>query len=152
MRIPFLGTYPYQMDDKNRVPIPPRYRAQFEDGAVLTIGLEPCVVLYTPEGFQEASEKVESIPDETEEGREARRDFFANAQPLDKDGQGRLTLAEKWIRHAGLQKDVVVIGAGKFLEIWDKATWDNRDSGRSSARRQQTTEMAGRGRAEEAGS
>jgi MraZ protein len=147
----FLGTYPYQMDDKNRVPIPPRYRGQFEDGAVLTTGLEPCVVLYTPTGFDEAAARVEAIPEETEEGRDARRDFFANAQPLDKDSQGRLTLQDKWIRHAGLAKEIVVIGTGKCLEIWDRATWETRDTNRVSARRQETQAMARRGSAEERG-
>lgn len=148
----FIGTYPYQKDSKNRVPIPPRYRDDFKEGAVLTTGLEPCVVLYTLAGFEEAAEKVESIPEETEEGRDARRDFFANAQPIDKDSQHRLTLQEKWVQHAGLDKEVMVIGAGKWLEIWDKATWEMRDTSRVSARRQETRAMARRSSDKEGGS
>ncbi|MDZ7729340.1 MAG: hypothetical protein U5Q44_14770 [Dehalococcoidia bacterium] len=143
-RMAFVGTYPYQMDEKNRVPIPPRYRAQFEEGAILTTGLEPCVILYTPQGFDEASTKVESIPEETEEGREARRDFFGNAQPADKDSQGRLTLHEKWVRHANLGREVVVIGVGKWMEIWDRAAWESRDPERATARRSETQAMASR--------
>ncbi len=148
----FLGTYPYAIDGKKRVPIPPLYRDEFKEMAVLTTGLEPCVVVYTPSGFDEASERVQAIPEETEEGRDARRDFFANAQPVKPDGQFRLTLQEKWVEHAGLERDVVVIGAGKWLEIWDKATWEGRDGSRASARRRETTAMAQRTASKEAGS
>lgn len=146
----FLGTYPYQLDEKHRVPIPPRYRAQFEEGAILTTGLEPCVMLYTPAGFDEASEKVQSIPEETEEGRDARRDFFGNAQPVDKDSQGRVTLHDKWIQHAGLAKEIVVIGVGKWMEIWDRQAWESRDPNRATARRSETQAMARRRSATEA--
>ena len=48
----FLGTTPYQLDDKNRVAIPPKYRAEFVGGGVLTTGEEPCVMLYTIDGFE----------------------------------------------------------------------------------------------------
>lgn len=159
----FLGTYPYAIDQKRRVPIPPLYRDAFvrtlEDEkeeklpAILTTGLEPCVIVYTEAGFEEASQRIESIPEETEEGRDARRDFFANAQPIIPDGQYRLTLQEKWAQHAGLiNKEVVVIGAGKWMEIWDKAAWESRDTSRASARRRETQAMARKPAATEAGS
>ena len=143
----FRGTFDYQLDDRNRVAIPPRYRDQFEAGAVLTTGLEPCIVMYTQDGFEQAAQTIEAIPEETAEGREARRDFYANAWDAQKDGQGRVLIGAKLLAHAAITKDVVVVGAGNALEIWDKETWENRDQTRATARRDATAEIGERRRA-----
>jgi MraZ protein len=140
----FWGTYEYQLDDRNRVPIPPRYRDAFESGAVLATGLEPCVVVHTPDSFQSAAAAIEEIPEESEEGRDARRDFYGNAFEEQKDGQGRLLLRAKLVTHAGLKKDVVVVGSGHWLEIWDKATWEGREGARNAVRRAATSAIGAR--------
>jgi len=133
----FLGTTPYQLDDKNRVAIPPKYRGQFEDGGVLTTGEERCVMLFTASGFDERAAEYENIPEETEAGRDAWRDFFGNAQPVEKDAQGRITIDRKLMTHAGLTKEVYVVGVRNRLEIWDQATWDAREEARAQARKEQ---------------
>ncbi|MBI5948043.1 MAG: cell division/cell wall cluster transcriptional repressor MraZ [Chloroflexi bacterium] len=129
----FAGTYPYQMD-KNRVPIPPGFRGAFETGGAVSTGTEPCLVLRTPEAFEEEAAAVNALPD-NDDGDEARRDFFANSYPIQKDGQGRALLPLKLIDHAGLKKDVIVAGVGKQIEIWDRATWEVREEQRKAARR-----------------
>ncbi len=131
----FYGSYEYQLDERNRVAIPPDFRDQYEAGAVLATGMEPCVVVHTPASFERAAEAVEAIPEETEAGRDARRDFYSNAFKEKKDSQGRLLLRSKLIAHAGLHKDVVVIGSGAWVEIWDRATWEGREAEREAARR-----------------
>jgi MraZ protein len=125
----FLGSVEYQMDDRNRVAIPPRYRDQFDAPAVMTTSKDACVSVYTQDGFDQAAVLIEAIPEDTAEGRRARRFFFGNAYPVAKDGQGRLLLPPKLIEHAGLKKDVVVVGLGRWFEIWDKTAWDERVSG-----------------------
>jgi len=131
----FYGTYDYQLDDRNRVAIPPDYRDQYEAGAVLMTGMEPCVVIHTPDSFLQAAAAVEAIPEETQAGRDARRDFYSNAFKEKKDTQGRLLLRSKLIAHAGLHRDLVVIGSGGWLEIWDRETWEAREAEREAARR-----------------
>ena len=32
-------------------------------------------------------------------------------------------LAPRQLEHAGIERDVVVIGAGDCLELWDPSTW-----------------------------
>ncbi len=124
----FLGSVEYQMDDRNRVPIPPRYRDQFDAPAVMTSGKEHCVAVYTQAGFDEAAEVVRALPVDSEEGRRARRFFFGNAFPQAKDAQGRLLIPKDLVEYAGLSKDVVVIGLGEWFEIWDKAAWQQQSS------------------------
>ncbi len=140
----FTGNQPYSMDDKNRVPIPPRFREQFRNVALLTTGLEPCVLLYTEEGFDAASAKVRAIPEETEEGRDARRDFFSNSSTSNVDAQGRVRIDDQLLEHAGLApKDAVIVaGVGDYMEIWKKSAWDARRNNRSSARLSETRALA----------
>lgn len=148
----FLGTTPYQLDDKNRVAIPPKYRGQFEDGGVLATGEEPCVMLFTVGGFEERAAEYEAIPEETEAGRDAWRDFFGNAQLVEKDSQGRITLDRKLMAHANLTKEVFVVGVRNRLEIWDQATWDAREETRAASRRDQLKQLPERRARQEAGS
>jgi MraZ protein len=120
----FLGTFEYQMDDRNRVGLPPRYRDQFDAPAIMTTSRDSCIAVYTQEGFEAAGAEVRARADDSVEGRRYRRFFFSNAYPVPKDGQNRLLIPQKLIEYGGLKKDVVVAGAGDWFEIWDKAKWD----------------------------
>jgi MraZ protein len=134
----FVGTFDYQLDDRKRVPIPPAYRGAFEAGGFLSTSTDPCLVLHTPDSFNRAAEIIEAIPEETEEGENARRDFYGNIWAVQKDGQGRLTLRDELIEHAGLTKDITVVGTGRRMEIWDKAAYQAREAERKAARRAAT--------------
>lgn len=126
MQTIFVGFEEYQLDDRNRIPIPPLYRAAFEGGGFINRGQAPCLQLYTPESFQTAADRFMSMPAETEEGDDARRAFFGSTRGVQKDSQGRITLKEDLIKHAGLTKDVLVVGVGDKLEIWDRDTFRKR--------------------------
>ena len=124
----FLGTADYQMDDRNRVGLPPRYRDQFDAPAIMTTSKDPCIAVYTQEGFEKAAAAVREKYDDSPKGRAAKRYFFGHAYPVGKDAQGRMLIPTNLIEHAGLKKDVVVLGVGEWFEIWDKATWDEQSA------------------------
>jgi MraZ protein len=120
----FRGNYEYQLDDRNRVAIPPRYRDDFNAGAVMTPGVERCIQLWTIDGYEQEEAVLDQVPGESQEGREFRRALSGLAFDVMKDGQGRLLIPGKLFEYAGLTKDVVVVGARECLEIWDKPTWE----------------------------
>jgi MraZ protein len=122
----FRGNQEYQLDDRNRVAIPARYRDHFNAGAVLTPGLERCVAVYTVEGYEARAAVLEQVAAESEEGRKLRRAFFGNSFDVQKDNQGRLLIPAKLMTYAGLQakSDVMIVGTQECLEIWDKTMWD----------------------------
>lgn len=122
----FLGLYDYQLDDKKRVAMPPRYRDQFDGPAILISSKDPCIAVYTQKSFEAAAQEIESIPAGSREGREARRRFFGTAEPVTKDGQGRLLIPQRLIDHAALKKDVLVVGVGAWFEIWDRDSYLSR--------------------------
>lgn len=117
----FLGKADYQLDDKKRVPLPPKYRGPFENApAILTAGEDRCVTVYTTQGFEDARTEVMSRTQNDEAGRRLRRKFSGNAETVTKDAQGRLLIPQRLIDYAGLKKDVVVVGMMDYLEIWDR--------------------------------
>jgi MraZ protein len=111
---------------------------------VLVTGVEPCVLVYTQAGFEDAERKARDIPEESDSGREALRDFFANAYDTDRDNQGRILISEKLRSHAGLDRAVALVGVGDYLEIWDRDTWAAREEARKSARKEETAAMGRR--------
>ena len=123
----FLSTAVYLLDDKNRVPMPPKYRPFFDGPAFLTSGKDPCIEVYTQDDFESAASEVKLLPKDSPEGREARRKFFSDGDTVMKDSQGRLLIPGHLIAHARLVKDVVVAGAGDWFEIWDKTMWESRN-------------------------
>ena len=66
-------------------------------------------------------EKVSAIP--MAQGKAIQRYFFSGAAEVEPDKQGRILIPQNLRDHAGLEKDVTVIGAATRAEIWDTARW-----------------------------
>jgi MraZ protein len=118
----FRGHFEYSLDAKNRLTIPAKFRAQFSDGLVLARWLDPCVAIFTPEGFDRFQESF--IPDMhplSADRRKLTRFFSGGSFDIELDSAGRVTLNAPLIEHASISKDVVVIGAVDHLEVWDRA-------------------------------
>lgn len=115
----FLGRYEYAMDDRGRVPIPPRYRELFAPGAMLNQGPDPCLRLFTAESFHQQAQLYTSEPSRERAGRMTRHSFFANSFSVGLDGQGRILVPAPLRDYAALEGNVVISGAGEWLEIWN---------------------------------
>lgn len=129
-----VGKHPYVLDRK-RIPIPPLYRGEFAAGGYVTTGIGPFLVLHTLKSWESAKVAVREYSLETEAGGDVYRDFFGNAAPIAPDGQGRVQLSEEHVDHAGLERDVLLVGMLDRFEIWDKATFDAEEAHRKETRR-----------------
>ena len=130
----FRGNFEYQLDDRNRVALPPKFREAFANGAVLVPGLDGCIEVYTPEGFEAESNVVDRVPAYSAEGRQLRRAFYASSFDAQRDAQGRLLVPAKLLAYAGIERDVVVLGNDQRLEIWDRMRWDQQEAELPAAR------------------
>jgi MraZ protein len=121
----FLGKQDYSMDERGRVPMPPRYRDAFMQGVILTQGSpDHCIRAYPTDGFEEQAALYMSEPVTTRSGRVRRRAFFSNAYPAELDRQGRVLIPQTLRDYAGLTNHIVVAGAGEWIEIWNTADFD----------------------------
>jgi MraZ protein len=56
--------------------------------------------------------------------RRINRAVFATAFNLKFDSQGRITLPSTLRKYAGIRDQVVVAGANRYLELWNKQEWE----------------------------
>jgi MraZ protein len=127
-----LGEHEHSLDEKNRLTLPAKLRAAFEEGVVVTRGLDGCLFAYPRGAWEQMSDRLRSLDPLAEGSRVLQRHFFAGAAAGDLDKQGRMVLPSGLIDHAGLGREVTVAGVYDHLEIWDRAKW-----------RQQTHEVEG---------
>ena len=118
-----LGEYNYNLDAKGRVFVPAKLREDLGESFVLAKSMDKCVAIYSQEMWEKYVAKLNSIPEMR--ARYIRRFVYSSATEVSADAQGRVVLPQILREHAGLDKELVIIGAGDHAEIWDVATWNS---------------------------
>jgi MraZ protein len=118
-----LGEHEHSLDDKNRLTLPAKLRAAFEDGVVVSRGLDGCLYAYPRVEWERLAARLSERDDLGEDARRMRRHFFSGASQGELDKQGRLVLSPTLIAYAGLDREVTVTGVHDHLEIWDRTKW-----------------------------
>lgn len=114
------GRYSHNIDAKGRIFIPAKMRETFGENFVAAALMEPCICLYTEEGWKEMLQKLEQT--EMTKSRMLIRYLSSNACDVQTDAKGRVVIQQHLLDHAGLEKgkEALVIGAGSNrAEIWD---------------------------------
>jgi MraZ protein len=119
----FYGTHEHTIDEKNRLTLPARFREAFGDGVVLVRGIDGTVDVYPRQTWETSVERITALDSLTREAREMKRFVFAGATVTDIDKQGRVLVPPDLARHAGLGKEVAVVGVHDHIEIWDRPEW-----------------------------
>ncbi len=119
----FTGEYRHTLDDKGRLAVPARFRAQLEDGAVVSRWIDGCLAIHTRTGWDALAEKVAALPITDAASRLFGRSIFAGASETDIDRQGRILLPSYLREGIGLEGEAVVVGSRDHAEIWAPATW-----------------------------
>ena len=120
----FYGEFDYKIDDKGRIPIPPRFRNALKDGIVLTPGAEKCITAYTVPEWRKLSTSLTSSSLTRSKMRRLSRALFSTAFSTKVDGQGRVAIPAPLREHAEIIDEVVVAGSNTYLEIWNKVLWE----------------------------
>lgn len=119
----FLGEYQHLVDQKGRVILPAKFREELADGLVVTKGLEECLFVYTLSEWAKQEAKINEMSLMNQSGRAFKRTFFSGASKATPDKQGRFVVPQNLRDFASLNKDIVIIGTGDYVEIWDKDKW-----------------------------
>ena len=118
-----LGLFQYMVDEKGRVFVPAKFREDLGESFVVTIGPDRCLAAYSKKEWALLEEKISNLPSR---GRDIQRMLYANAAEVEPDKQGRILLTPELRRYANLENktDVVIVGASRRMEIWNKTVWD----------------------------
>jgi MraZ protein len=122
----FRGHYEHSLDSKNRLSIPARFRAAFSSGVVLAKDPEPCVTIWPTERHESIIQRALSgLNPMGSRYRTLSRFYQGNSWDMDLDAAGRVTMPPQLLGHAGLEKEVVVVGVGDHLEVWGRDRWSS---------------------------
>ncbi len=120
----FFGEFEYKIDEKGRVPIPPKFRGLLKAGVVLAPGVEGCITGYPLTEWQKLADSLTAGSISPSKLRMLNRAVFATAYNLKIDAQGRIPLPAPLKLHAEIINEVVIIGANSYLELWNKVRWE----------------------------
>ena len=124
----FVGSYKHSLDAKKRVFIPSKFREELGDEFYITRKFDAFLSIYTAEDWQAFVEKIEKLPES--EAVEIQDFLLGAAQKCVPDASGRIILDEKLAEHAGIQKNLVFVGAGKQIRLWAEEIWNEREKTR----------------------
>jgi len=121
----FLGTYMHKMDTKGRVSLPSKYRSILADqDLVIVPGDHNSLWVYTEEEYDKFTEDLSPSLLEDDELSQLRYSFLAGAEYADLDASGRIRVSARFREHAGLGKDVTIVGSRDLFELWDSEAYE----------------------------
>ena len=121
----FLGSYRPSFDlNSRRIALPKKIREYLATNEIiLSFGFEKCIFGFDTQTWQSQSEKQLVRPITDRASRDIRRFFFATAEHIRLDDQGRFVIPGQLLEYAEV-KSPIIIGAGDHFEIWDEVNWN----------------------------
>lgn len=124
----FIGSNTYTLDNKGRVSIPAEFRDvladRYDEQLVLMKHYDRCLVAYPMEEWNKLDAKISELPQSNPKVIKYLRHFYSSARVCELDKQGRILVPSHLKAHAGLSKDVMIVGIGNKMELWDLDTWN----------------------------
>jgi MraZ protein len=126
------------------VSFPPRLRTEFpEDVIVITRGLEKCLYLFPRPVWIEFAGALESPPVFSRDWRKMQRHFLGWATEAEIDRSGRLAIPQSLREYAGLSRELIVMGLGRRVELWDAALYGGAHEGEDGEAMEAVAERCG---------
>ncbi len=119
----FIGEYQGTIDDKGRISIPAKFRAELKNKVVVTRGLDNSLFLYTAKEWEKLAEKLSTLPIATANTRAFSRLMLAGAMDCEVDKQGRIILPNYLKDFAKIGKKIVFAGLYNRIEVWGEELW-----------------------------
>ncbi|MBI1933556.1 MAG: division/cell wall cluster transcriptional repressor MraZ [Ignavibacteriales bacterium] len=125
----FLGSFKYSIDSKGRVSIPAKMRKFLDpkanDSFVMTRGTVQCIEIYPMNLWEDlVNEKLKNLNNFEPNDARFLRMFLQEAAEDKLDTQARLLIPKNLIDYAQIDKDVLILGAIKRIEIWNPKIYE----------------------------
>lgn len=128
------GQYERTLDDKNRVVIPTKIRDYLTSKVYLTIGLEGNLELRSETEWNKFAQELQSKNQFDRKVRTFSRAMFARTIEIDIDKQSRINIPSKFLELTSVKKNLVFVGMGNKVEIWDNEEFNIFSDENSSAK------------------
>ena len=117
------GEFKHTIDTKNRLFIPAKHREELGDSFMVAKSVrENCLKVYSLEEWDKYIEPIVKLERKNSEA--ILRALHRNAAQVSPDSQGRIVLTPALMSYAEITKGAVVVGCGKYAEIWSEEVYD----------------------------
>lgn len=124
----FTSEFESKLDTKGRLVLPARIKAQLPSGEgdelVIRRGFELCLILYPMVEFKKVFSKISGLSEFNEEYRKLQRNFFSGTATVELDANGRFVIPKNMLGYAQLEKDLILIGMGNKVEVWNPSIYE----------------------------
>jgi len=128
----FRGRYDHTVTNTGRVSIPSKFREvcrdKYGEETFVITNFDKCLVAYPLKEWNEIENKISELPQFRQDVSAFMRYLMGGAVDCPIDSQGRVLITQSLRTHANIEKEVVMIGMLKKIEIWSKETWDKEES------------------------
>ena len=124
----FRGAVKVTLDDKGRVVVPTRFRAQLSEPAsgqvVITVDRDgECLLIYPLSDWEGVEKRLMALPSLHPQSRRLQRLIVGHATDVTLDGHGRMLVPPELREFAALTRSAMLVGQGNRCELWDEARW-----------------------------
>jgi MraZ protein len=125
----FHGCSRHSLDDKARLILPKRFVervAAVDQQFTMTAGPDGCLMLLDRVSWEAMAKRFAQAPMGNLQVRTTRRLFLGHAEEIAPDKAGRIVLPDALRRYAKIEPgaEVVLVGAGDWIEVWSAKRWD----------------------------
>lgn len=141
----FLGEFQHTVDAKGRVSLPRKHRDEIGSRVVVTQGLDGCLYVFSPGGYNDFIREVLGNSSLGREARAVQRHFIGGASEVDVDAAGRIAIGPALRKFGAILRDVVIAGVADHVEIWDVDRWTEYQEANLSTIEDAADKLAARG-------
>ena len=123
-----IGEYSHSLDAKGRLIMPAKLREDMGEKFIITKGLDGCLFGFSQNEWENFETKLKTLPLTNKNARDFVRFFLSGAMECEIDKQGRFLISSNLRNVATLEKEVIIIGVGTRIEIWNKDKWEEYNS------------------------
>ncbi|MDH5474084.1 MAG: division/cell wall cluster transcriptional repressor MraZ [Cyclobacteriaceae bacterium] len=124
----FTSEYTCKLDAKGRLVLPARFKSALPESSgnqlVVGHGFDPCLVIYPMVEFKKKESQISGLNEFDAENRKLQRAFFNSHTEVELDNSGRFLIPKKALAYAKLEKEAILIGVGKKIEVWSPAFYN----------------------------
>lgn len=127
--VTFIGDFQCKVDEKGRVVLSAAFKKAMADETRFVVRkdlFEKCLVMYPYSYWEEELAQLrKKLNPYNREHKAFLRDFFKSTVEISLDANGRFLIPKRLGDLVGVDREVVLIGVDRYIELWAKEMYDN---------------------------
>lgn len=127
IEIMLIGHYIQKITKKGQTALPSKLKNEIGEDLILTRWYEGALAIFNLDNWKKIVEQATLGSSISTSARDTERFLLGGAYILELDSQGRFVIPQAPREYANFDKEVVYVGLGNRIEIWDKKLWNERE-------------------------